>query len=42
MHIDKPIFEPSEWKLTKQQKQLCEETRIIASKKFEKRADKYD
>ena len=42
MYIDKPIFEPSEWRLSKQQKQLCEETRIIASKKFEKRAAKYD
>ena len=42
MYLDKPIFEPSEWKLTKQQKQLCEETRSIASKKFVKRAFKYD
>ncbi len=42
MYLDKPIFEPSEWKLTKQQKQLCRETRSIASNKFVKRAFKYD
>ena len=42
MYQDKPIFEPSEWKLTKLQKQLCDETRLLASKNFVSRAVKYD
>ena len=42
MYQDKPIFEPSEWKLTKLQKELCDETRFLASKNFVSRAVKYD
>jgi alkylation response protein AidB-like acyl-CoA dehydrogenase len=42
MNKDCPIFEPSEWRLTKLQKQLCNETRSIASKNFVSRAIKHD
>ena len=42
MYNDSPIFEPSEWRLTELQKQLCNETRAIASKNFVSRAIKHD
>ena len=42
MNKDCPIFEPSEWRLTRLQKQLCNETRSIASKNFVSRAIKHD
>ena len=42
MVYDAPMFEPDEWELTSQQKQLCEETRNLASNKFLSRSAKYD
>ena len=42
MEYDRPIFDPEEWRLTSEQKQLCEETRKLAEKNFSSRSVKYD
>jgi alkylation response protein AidB-like acyl-CoA dehydrogenase len=40
--VDAPIFEADEWQLTSEQKNLCDETRLLASERFVSRAVKHD
>ena len=42
MLIDGPIFQAEEWKLTSEQKFLCDEVRSLASEKFVNRAMNHD
>ncbi|MEZ5537162.1 MAG: acyl-CoA dehydrogenase [Thiolinea sp.] len=42
MNIDAPMFNPSAWRLTEQQAQLCAEARELGQSRFAERAFQYD
>ena len=42
MNTDKPIFDYEAWNLSPLQRELCDETRLLASEKFASRASDYD